>query len=267
MLRIPSGIPRLAEKWYHLPLTENDETNNPKNYRPITCLPTMYKILTSILSDRAYKHLTINNLLPVEHKGCSKGSYGSKDQLLINKAIIEMAKSTKRNLTTAWIDYKKAFDSVPHSWILKCIDMFKISPIIREFMKSSMKKWMTTLYLNREKRTLTSRKMNINNGIFQGDSLSPLLFCIALAPLSALINKGGYGFKLNSMVISHLFYMDGLKTFAKNDDEQQRILTIVKDFSDNLKMEFGLEKCAKATFKKGKLTSTENISLGLDTFI
>ena len=94
-------------------LPKNDETNNPKNYRPITCLPTMYKILTSILSDRAYKHLTINNLLPVKQKGCSKGSYGCKDQLLINKAIIEMTKSKKRNLTTAWIDYKKAFDSVP----------------------------------------------------------------------------------------------------------------------------------------------------------
>ena len=248
-------------------LPKNDETSNPKNYRPITCLPTMYKILTSILSDRAYKHMTSNNLLPVEQKGCSKGSYGCKDQLLINKAIIEMAKSRKMNLTTAWIEYKKAFDSVPHSWILKCIEMFKISPIIGEFMKSSMKKWITTLCLNHEKGTLTSRKININNGIFQGDTLSPLLFCVALAPLSALINKSGYGFKTNSMVISHLFYMDDLKTFAKNDEEQQRILAIVKAFSDDVKMEFGLEKCAKATFKKGKLTSTENINLGLDTVI
>ena len=74
-----------------------------------------------------------------------------------------MTKSEKGNLTTAWIDYKKTFDSVPHSWILKCIEMFKISPIIREFMKSSMKNWMTTLYLNHEKRILTSRKMIINN--------------------------------------------------------------------------------------------------------
>ena len=134
-------------------------------------------------------------------------------------------------------------------------------------MKSSMKKWMTTLYLNHDKGTLTSRKININNGIFQGDSLSPLLFCIALAPLSVLINKSGYGFKIHSMVISHLFYIDDLKTFAKNDEEQQRILTIVKGFSDDINMEFGLEKCAKATFKKGKLTSTENINLGLDTVI
>ena len=69
------------------------------------------------------------------------------------------------------------------------------------------------------------------------------------------------------MVISHLFYMDDLKIFAKNDEEQQRILTNVKAFSDDIKMEFGLDKCAEATFKKGKLTSTESIYLDLDVVL
>ena len=54
---------------------------------------------------RVYKHLDENDLLPKEQKGCRRGSYGSKDQLLINKAIIEDAKKRK-NLSTAWIDYK-----------------------------------------------------------------------------------------------------------------------------------------------------------------
>ena len=57
---------------YLLPKTE--DTANPKNYRPITCLPTMYKILTSILSARCYSHLINNNLLPSEQNGCRKGS-------------------------------------------------------------------------------------------------------------------------------------------------------------------------------------------------
>ena len=61
--------------------------------------------------------------------------------------------------------------------------------------------------------------------------------------------------------------MDDLKTFAKSDEQQQRILTIVKAFSDDINMEFRLDKCAKATFKKGKLTSTQNIKLGLDAVI
>ena len=167
-----------------------------------------------------------NNLFPVEQKGCIKGSYGCKEQLLINKAIIEDAKARKKNLTTAWVDYKKAFDSIPHSWILKCLEMYNISPIMKEFIESSMKNWKTTLYLSHEEGTLTSREININSGIFQGDSLSPLLFCIALAPLSSLLNNSGYGFKTRSMVINHLFYMDDLKTFAKNDAEQRSLLVM-----------------------------------------
>ena len=71
---------------YLLPKTE--ETKNPKNYRPITCLPTMYTILTSILTERTYAFLEENELLPTEQKGCKRGSYGCKDQLLINKMIL-----------------------------------------------------------------------------------------------------------------------------------------------------------------------------------
>lgn len=59
--------------------------------------------------------------------------------------------------------------------------------------------------------------------------------------------------------LNHLFYMDDLKTFAKDDDQQQGLLAIVKTFSSDIKMELGLEKCAKATFKRGRLISTSNI--------
>lgn len=149
---------------------------------------------------------------------------------------MEEAKSRKRNLMTAWTDYKKAFDPVPHSWILKCLGMYNISPIMKGFIESSMKKWKTTLHLSHEKGALKSRKININSGIFQGDSLSPLPFCIALAPLSSLLNNSGYGFKINNIIINYLFYVDELKTFAKNDVEQQSLLTIIKGFSDDIKM-------------------------------
>ena len=46
--------------------------------------------------------------------------------------------------------------------------------------------------------------------------------------------------------------MDDLKTYAKDDNQQTGLLSIVKKFTDDIKMEFGLDKCAKATFKRGK---------------
>ena len=47
----------------------------------------------------------------------------------------------------AWIDYKKAFDSIPHSWIIKCMKFYKISTNIINFMQISMNEWKTNLKL------------------------------------------------------------------------------------------------------------------------
>ena len=71
----------------------------------------------------------------------------------------------------------------------------------------------------------------------------------------------------NSVPISNMFYMDNLKLYASNDDQQQGELQIVKQFSDDIKMSFGLDKCAKASFKKGKPISTGNIELDKETTI
>ena len=58
--------------------------------------------------------------------------------------------------------------------------------------------------------------------------------------------------------------MDELRLYNKNDQEQVGELKTVKRFSDDIGMGFGLEKCAKANFKKGKLASTGNIVIDDD---
>ena len=64
--------PELNTKWFTQEVTylqpKSNETNIPKNYRPITCLPTMNKILTSVITERTYDALDNNNILPKEHK-------------------------------------------------------------------------------------------------------------------------------------------------------------------------------------------------------
>ena len=74
-------------------------------------MKTMYNLLINNNNNNNNN----NNLLPKEQKGCSRGTKGCKDQLLISKAILRECKSRKKSLSMAWIDYQKAFDSVPHS--------------------------------------------------------------------------------------------------------------------------------------------------------
>ena len=90
---------------------------------------------------------------------------------------------------------------------------------------------------------------------FQGDSLSPLLFCICLIPLTKQLNRlnTGYEEHATKTKISYLLYMEDLKLIAKLEEELQKHIQIVKTFSDDIHTEFGLEKGARIAFKGGKV--------------
>ena len=79
----------------------------------------MWKLLTGVIEDQIYAHLDQEKLLPEEQKGCRKGSRGTNDLLCIDRAVIKEVKSRNKNLAMAWVDYKKAYDMVPHSWIIE----------------------------------------------------------------------------------------------------------------------------------------------------
>ena len=124
-------------------LLQKDKTkdNVGSNYRPLTCLPLMWKLLADVIADQIYAHLDQEKLLPEEQKGCRKGSSGTNDLLYIDRAVIKEVKSRNKNLAMAWIDYKKAYDMVPHSWIIECLDLFGIAENIKSLLVNSMEKW------------------------------------------------------------------------------------------------------------------------------
>ena len=74
----------------------------------------------------------------------------------------------------AWKDYKKGYDMVPHGWISECLETFGIANNVQDFLNNSIKSWK--LELNVSGKTLG--EVDIRKGIFQGDSLSPLLFVL-----------------------------------------------------------------------------------------
>ena len=144
---------------------------------------TTYKILTSILAEQTYVHMNSVNLFPIKQKGSMRGSYECKDQLLFNYIILANCISRHKNLSTAWFNYKKVFDSAPHSWILITLQLFKVSPVIQYFVQLNMTLSNIYFFLSHSNGIAKPSNININNGIFQGDSFSPLLFCISLIPV------------------------------------------------------------------------------------
>ena len=131
----------------------------------------------------------------------------------IDQNILNESKTRRKNLAMAWIDYKKASDMVPHSWIINCLKMYKTSDEVINFIDKTMKTWRVEL--TAEGRRLAEVK--IQRGIFQIDALSPLLFMIAMMPLSHVLRKCTAGYKLSRSQeeVNHLMYMDDIKLYAK----------------------------------------------------
>jgi len=74
----------------------------------------------------------------------------------------------------------------------------------------------------------------------------------------------GYEGHIKKTKISHLLYMDDLKLIAKSEEELQKQVQTVKIFSDDIHMEFGLQKCAKISFKRGKLIQSQNLVIDIN---
>ena len=67
-----------------------------------------------------------NKLIPWEQNGNRRNSRGTKYELLIEKLIMCNSRWRKSNLHVAWIDQKKIYDSLPHSWITRCLKILGI---------------------------------------------------------------------------------------------------------------------------------------------
>ena len=119
----PSKAPAWLTGGHTTLIHKKGPTEEATNYRPITCLPTYYKLLTLFLTDKIYSHVTTNLILPFEQKGCRKNARGCKDQLLLDRVIAEDAKRKQRHVSFMWVYHKKAYDSFLHLWLTKILDL------------------------------------------------------------------------------------------------------------------------------------------------
>ena len=219
----------------------------------------MWKILTAQIKEEIYYSLTSRGFFPEEQKGCRKGFRGTAEFLYIDQHILNGSKARRKNLAIAWIDYKKAHDMVPQSWIINCLKMFKIADEVIDFIEKTIKTMRVELTAGG--RSLAETKSQ--RGIFREDALSSLLFIIAMMPRSHIPRKGTVGYKLSRSQekINHLIFMDDIKLFAKNEKELETLIHGVRIYSQDIGMEFGIEKCAMLVMKSGKRHLTDGMDL------
>ena len=74
--------------------------------------------------------------------------------------ILDEVINYKRSVVTAWLDYQKTFDSVPHEWPLTDLKLAKVPPLVISAIEVLMQKWSTNLHLNSHEGDMQSNTIH-----------------------------------------------------------------------------------------------------------
>ena len=172
---------------------------------------------------------------------------------MIDWTVAKEAMEGKRDLSVAWLDFRKAYDMVPHEWHRVLLMTIQAPPLVRKTVQKLIRFWRTDLEVVTVRGT---ERIGIRflRGLFQGDALSPLLFVLAVAPLSLLIGiAGGYSTAHHASPITHLLFMDDLKVFEQSKLELDSTLEVVEGLAKAVGMYLGVRKCAVAHLRAGRV--------------
>lgn len=244
---------RLPWKWIAQGRTiliyKKGDPSDPANYRPITCLNTCYKAMTALLNRLILKYVEQGKIIPREQRALKPGEWACKHAMILDQAIAQDSIWRRKEIMTAWLDYRKAFDSVAHQYLIWLFKAMNLPPEIQTLLIRAMKHWKTSYQICGNKKK--SPKIAYLNGIFQGDSLSPTLFAISVAPISYALNEFGplyqtsYGGLYNPTVkMNHQFYVDDLKLYASTPADLTVLLDIVTRVSSIVGLNLNANKCA-----------------------
>jgi hypothetical protein len=201
----------------------------------------------------------VEPILTDEQKGCRADVRGTTHQLLIDRVITEQVVLDEANMAVAWLDVAKAFDTVNHDWILSILKAYKIDDKLIRLVGNLMSEWKVKLTI---KGKIISSEIKIQQGIFQGDSLSPLLFIIALNPISAEIAKLDEGLPIPSYTkprINHLLYVDDWKVYGETSKEVNTLCEKIDEWTKAAGLQLNKKKCSFMAVKDGKI-QTERIT-------
>ena len=224
-------------------------STKPDKQHPITCLNTGYKLLTGTLTVILQSHVTRAGLLPLEQKVLRKGARGCMDALAIDTTVNTDVKRGKKSLTVAWVDFKKAYDQARHKWLRRCLRVLRAPTVVRKAIRQLIPSDLRVMGAD----GMVKIPKLFKRGLFQGDSLSPLQFCLAISPVSVMLREGQGHQSPHLRKVMHLFFMDDLKVYKEDSEEMESTLTLVDSASQAVGMEFGALKCRVAHIQRGRV--------------
>ena len=211
------------------------------------------------------EHAEENEIWDRNQMGTCQDVLGTVDQLLIDNCIMEEVRIHKRNLAVAYYDYRKAYDMVHHDWMLRVYEWMGIPKSVCKVIEQLMVRWKTRLEVFDQGKKVVSRWIEIKRGFLQGDSYSPVGFCLTEIPIAMLL-EGTEGYRMGppgnrEVIRTHSLFIDDLKVYQENHARLEVANETIVLASLDTGACYGVKKCAEIVFKRGKMIKGEGLSV------
>ena len=154
------------------------------NYRPISVLNNISKVIERLAYNQMYEHLEINNLITPHQSGFQRNR--STQQCIVNLTnTIRMNVGQGECTTALYMDLRKAFDTANHTCIIKALPDFGLLNTELE--------WLIDYLFHRKQQVkievYVSDAQSITGGVPQGSILGPLLFLLLINNLPSTVKS------------------------------------------------------------------------------
>ena len=193
--------------------------------------------------------------MQIDQRGGRKGCSGTTDNLLIDDMVRRDARYNKRDLSCAWIDVKKAFDTVSHSWMKKMLSLHRVPSKLQQSITNIIDSWNVVITIPMEECVQFSRTIRFSNGQLQGDSLGPSLYNLSGNPVAWKIRcQARYTLsKPISVTVTHDLFIDDLQKYDESKVNQQQGLEQVRSMMKDSGQEWNQKKSKVLHVRKGEL--------------
>ena len=200
-------------------------------YRPVSLTSIVCKVMESIIRDKIMKHLHLNDLL----LECQNGFIPLRSCVTNLLEVINKwteALDEGKPIDAVYLDFAKAFDSVPHQRLILKIDSYGIT--------SKVQSWIRAFLTDRRQRVSISGSVSewspVTSGVPQESILGPVLFVIFINDLPDVLNSWCQ------------MYADDTKVSTTVDSEKesqvlQKDIDRLVEWADRWQLHFNTAKC------------------------
>ncbi len=224
---------RLPQIWKDADVTaifKKGVKSNPGNYRPVSLTCILCKMLETIIRDQLISHMIDNDLLSRHQHGFISGRSSSTNLLKVLDTWTE-ALDAADPVDVVYLDFAKAFDSVPHERLLLKLKMYGVQGEVLTWIEQFLKGRRQRVRVNGE----VSEWKDVTSGIPQGSVLGPVLFVIFINDLPEVVQSYVEMFADDTKIFSTVKEEDSLQL--------QEDLHSLTDWANIWQLRFNAAKC------------------------